>query len=90
MFQSKLIVGSDGNKSKIKELAGINTYGWAYRQRGIVCTMKINKNIPNYTGYQIYHDKNVLALLPLWDNYVSLVWSVGIPDFEYLMKLNDT
>lgn len=51
--------------------------------------MKINQNIPNFTGYQIYHDRNVLALLPLWDNYVSLVWSVGIPDFEYLMKLND-
>lgn len=40
-------------------------------------------------AHQIYHDGNVLALLPLWNDYVSLVWSVGIPDFEYLMNLDD-
>lgn len=40
-------------------------------------------------AHQIYHDGNVLALLPFWNDYVSLVWSVGIPDFEYLMNLDD-
>lgn len=40
-------------------------------------------------AHQIYHDGNVLALLPLWNDYVSLVWSVGIPDFQYLMNLDD-
>jgi 2-polyprenyl-6-methoxyphenol hydroxylase-like FAD-dependent oxidoreductase len=74
-------VGSDGITSNIKKLAGISHYGWQYRQRGIVCTMKINNPKDNNMAYQIYHDGNVLALLPLWNDYVSLVWSVGIPDF---------
>lgn len=43
--------------------------------------MKVDQMTDNTSAYQIYHDGNVLALLPLWDNYLSLVWSVGLPDF---------
>jgi 2-octaprenyl-3-methyl-6-methoxy-1,4-benzoquinol hydroxylase len=76
-----LLVGSDGIGSSIKRLAGIGHYGWQYRQKAIVCTMRINEHVNNTSAYQIYHDSNVLALLPLWDNYVSLVWSLALPDF---------
>jgi len=33
------LVGSDGNKSRVKEISKIGTYGWAYNQMGIVCTI---------------------------------------------------
>lgn len=72
-------MGSDGNKSKVKEMAKIPTYGWSYRQRAVVCSMKVAENTT--LGNQIYHEGNTLAILPLWDNYVSLVWSLGIPEF---------
>jgi len=80
---TELLVGSDGNKSKVKELSHIPTYGWSYRQKAIVCTFKINETLKekNTSGYQIYYEGNVFAILPLWDNYVSIVWSLGIPDF---------
>ena len=51
--------------------------------------MKIQSHINNTSAYQIYHEGNVLAILPLWDNYVSLVWSLGLPDFEYLSQAAD-
>jgi len=35
----------------------------------------------NNSAYQIYHDGNILGFLPLWKNYVSIVWSLQIPDF---------
>lgn len=77
-----MLVGSDGVTSNVKKLADIPHYGWSYRQKAIVCTMKIdNTNIENNSGYQIYHDGSVLAILPLWDNYVSLVWSLSLADF---------
>ena len=82
-----MLIGSDGNKSKIKELADIRSYGWKYNQTAIVCTLKLDKNID--TAFQRYYDKNVLAVLPLWDNYASIVWSVENPFFEYLKNLND-
>ena len=49
-----MIVGSDGNKSKVKELAKIATYGWSYRQRAIVCSMRV-KSLNPTIGHQIYH-----------------------------------
>lgn len=82
-------MGSDGITSHIKRLAGIPHYGWQYRQKAIACTMRIDSRYDNTSAYQIYHDGNVLALLPLWDNYVSLVWSLAVPDFEYLIKIPD-
>lgn len=41
-IQAKLLVGSDGNKSKVKEVQKIGTYGWSYNQFGIVCTIQTN------------------------------------------------
>jgi 2-octaprenyl-6-methoxyphenol hydroxylase len=80
IIPSQLLVGSDGNKSKVKELSRVATYGWSYRQRAIVCTMKVEESNLKI-GQQIYHEGNTLAFLPLWDNYVSLVWSLKLPEF---------
>lgn len=80
-----MLVGSDGNKSKVKELGKIRSYGWSYNQMGIVCTLKLAN--PITTAYQKYYHKNVLALLPLWDNYASIVWSAETPLYNYLIKL---
>lgn len=52
---------------------------------GIVCTLKLDKNIT--TAYQKYYGKNVLAVLPLWNNYASIVWSAESPLYNYLIKL---
>ena len=84
-------MGSDGNKSKVKELSRIPTYGWNYRQKAIACTLKISEELKDYnkSGYQIYYEGNVFAFLPLWDNYISIVWSLGIPDFEHFMGQSD-
>lgn len=76
-FFTKLLVGSDGNRSMVKETSKINTYGWSYNQMGIVCTLKLDRSIT--TAYQRYRDGNVLAILPLWENYASIVWSVETP-----------
>ena len=54
---------------------------------GIVCTLKLDKGIT--TAYQKYYGKNVLAVLPLWDNYASIVWSAEKPLYNYLIKLNN-
>jgi 2-polyprenyl-6-methoxyphenol hydroxylase-like FAD-dependent oxidoreductase len=84
-------VGSDGNKSKVKELAAIPTYGWSYRQKAIACTLAVDGLAPeeNVSAYQIYHDSNILGVLPLWSNYISIVWSLQLADFEHVMQLND-
>jgi 2-polyprenyl-6-methoxyphenol hydroxylase-like FAD-dependent oxidoreductase len=49
-LETKLLVGSDGNKSKVKELSHIGTYGWSYNQMGIVCT--VQSTTQSSTAYQ--------------------------------------
>lgn len=49
----------------------------------------IDSSNNNY-AHQIYHNGNVLAILPLWNNYVSIVWSLQIPDFQNAIQLSDT
>jgi 2-polyprenyl-6-methoxyphenol hydroxylase-like FAD-dependent oxidoreductase len=44
-FSTKLLVGSDGNTTMIKDTAKINTYGWHENRMGIVCTLKLNQTI---------------------------------------------
>ena len=89
---TKLLVGSDGNKSKVKELSGINTYGWSYRQKAIACTLELQGVTPadNTAANQIYHDGNILGILPLWQNYASIVWSLQIADYEHVMQMDDS
>jgi 2-polyprenyl-6-methoxyphenol hydroxylase-like FAD-dependent oxidoreductase len=91
-IRTKLLVGSDGNKSKVKELSRIPTYGWSYRQKAIACTLSMEglDTHSNTSAYQIYHDSNILGILPLWNNYISIVWSLQIPDFEHTMQMEDT
>ena len=33
---AKLVVGADGSKSRVRELAGIKTTGWNYSQNAII------------------------------------------------------
>ncbi len=84
-------MGSDGNRSKVKELAGIPTYGWSYRQKAVACTLAVEGLSPqeNTFAYQIFHDSNILGILPLWNNYISIVWSLQLADFEHIMQIPD-
>lgn len=38
-IKSRLIIGSDGEKSKTREEYGISAWGSSYSQDGIVCTV---------------------------------------------------
>ncbi|EGR27367.1 ubiquinone biosynthesis coq6 family protein, putative [Ichthyophthirius multifiliis] len=86
---SKLVVGSDGRNSVVKEQKKIGTYGWMYNQMGIVCTIKTSKSEKN-TAYQRYFiNGSSLAILPLWDGYSSIVYSVPLYQYEELIKQSD-
>lgn len=84
----KLVVGSDGKNSKVKQAANIPTYGWPYHQMGIVCTIQADCHL-TATAFQRYLPNGLIALLPLWEDYYSIVWTVNLEEFDYLSKLDD-
>lgn len=83
-----LLVGADGHDSAIRAMAGIQTRGWSYAQRGIVAHLACERPHQE-TAWQRFLPGGPLALLPLADGRVSLVWTVPVSEAETLLALDD-
>ena len=77
-FRAGLVVGADGAESAVRRAAGIETRGRDYAQRAVVAHLDTEKPHGS-TAWQRFLDTGPLALLPLADGRVSLVWST-VPD----------
>jgi 2-octaprenylphenol hydroxylase len=87
-FRAALVVGADGAESAVRRQAGIETHGWDYGQRAVVAHLRPER-AHGMTAWQRFLDTGPLALLPLADGRVSLVWST-LPDAaESLAALDD-
>jgi len=86
-LQYNLLVGSDGQKSKVKELKEISSHGWSHNQKAIVCT--VETEYPTHGLWQRFIGDGPLALLSMWGNYVSVVWSLPNGKFDEVMELSD-
>ena len=73
-INASLLVGADGSNSKIRQLSGIQAYGWSYQQKALVATVKPEKPHQN-TAWQRFLPEGTLALLPLRNGLVSIVWT---------------
>ena len=75
-LNAKLIVGADGRDSWIRQQAGITGTPIEYEQHGVVANFSCA--IPHRgIAHQWFQSDGILALLPLPDNQVSMVWSVS-------------
>jgi 2-octaprenylphenol hydroxylase len=73
-YLAALAVGADGSDSVVRSQAGIGVRGWGYDQRAVVTHLRPAK--PHAaTAWQRFLDTGPLALLPLADGRVSLVWA---------------
>ncbi len=85
---ASLVVAADGSRSKLRELAGIETTGWSYHQHGVVAHITTSK--PNQeTAWQRFMPDGPLAFLPLADGSSSIVWSTTPEHAEALLALDD-
>ncbi|XP_019165606.1 PREDICTED: ubiquinone biosynthesis monooxygenase COQ6, mitochondrial-like [Ipomoea nil] len=71
---AKLVVGADGSKSRVRELAGIETTGWKYSQSAIICTVEHAEQ--NRCAWQRFLPNGPIALLPIGDNFSNTVWTM--------------
>jgi 2-octaprenylphenol hydroxylase len=84
-FAAALVVGADGSESAVRTLAGIGTRGWNYEQRAVVTHLATERGHAD-TAWQRFLDNGPLALLPLADGRVSLVWSTTPAQAEDLVR----
>jgi 2-octaprenylphenol hydroxylase len=84
-FQAGLVVGADGAESAVRRRAGIETRGWDYGQRAVVAHLACERP-HGETAWQRFLDTGPLALLPLADGRVSLVWTTLPSEAESLVQ----
>jgi 2-octaprenylphenol hydroxylase len=71
-----LLVGADGARSRLRELAGIGLRGHDYDQHALVATVRAERGNAA-TAWQRFMPDGPLALLPLQDELFSIVWSTS-------------
>jgi 2-octaprenylphenol hydroxylase len=87
-YRAALIVGADGAESAVRTQAGIGVRGWDYEQRAVVAHLGPERRHRD-TAWQRFLDTGPLALLPLADGRVSLVWSTLPALAEELVKCDE-
>ncbi len=85
-LHARLIVGADGAESWTRAQAGIAVTQYVYHQAGVVANFRAAEP-HRETAFQWFRPDGVLALLPLPDNHVSMVWSTAEAHAERLMDM---
>lgn len=87
-LRAKLIVGADGRDSWVRQQAGISAAPSLYQQHGVVANFMAEKPHRG-TAFQWFQTDGILALLPLPQQMVSMVWSVSPEKSAALLALPD-
>jgi len=88
VHSAALVIGADGSDSTVRSQAGISTRGWDYDQRAVVTHLSCER-AHRHTAWQRFLDTGPLALLPLADRRVSLVWSTTPANAEQLVHCTE-
>ena len=74
--RARLVVGADGSDSRVREFAAIAYRGGDFRQCALVATLHAEQGHAD-TAWQRFLPGGPLALLPLREGRVSIVWSTA-------------
>jgi 2-octaprenylphenol hydroxylase len=88
LLSAALVIAADGGNSVVRRLAGIETQGWEYGQHAVVTHLRPSRS-HRETAWQRFLPTGPLALLPLADGRVSLVWSTTPERAAELVALSD-
>ncbi|HWP94687.1 MAG TPA: UbiH/UbiF/VisC/COQ6 family ubiquinone biosynthesis hydroxylase [Gammaproteobacteria bacterium] len=87
-LRARLLVVADGADSHLRRLFGIATDGAEYGQHGVVAHVRTERG-HGETARQRFLPGGPLALLPLPDGRVSIVWSVPSERAAALVRMPD-
>jgi 2-octaprenylphenol hydroxylase len=83
-----LIIGADGAGSFVRNSAGISVEAWKYPQSAFVTHLRPEKN-HRHTAWQRFLSNGPVALLPLADGRVSVVWSTTPDEADAAIAASD-
>ena len=89
--EAELVVACDGAGSPVARMAGLGARrGWKYDQHGLVCALRLAPGQICSTAFQRFLPSGgILAVLPMYDEFVSIVWSTHPEHVRQLKQLSD-
>lgn len=89
LINTKLVIGADGARSRIRSLAGIKTRGWKYWQSCVAFT--IEHTAPeNHTAFERFWFTGPMGVLPLLGNRCQIVWTYPHAGAKALQQLDES
>lgn len=88
-FTCDLLIGADGANSLIRQEMGVDVFSTNYDQMGLVATLEVQDAGDNSVAWQRFIPTGPVALLPLSEKYMSLVWSTTEPHAKSLKSMNE-
>ena len=85
VLSASLVIGADGARSSVRELVGLTASTSSYDQEGVVCTVKAEQGNA-CTAWQRFMPTGPLALLPMNEEYFSIVWSTSPEQAQSLVN----
>jgi 2-octaprenyl-6-methoxyphenol hydroxylase len=85
---ARLLGAADGARSRLREAAGIQTFGWSYGQSAIVATVAHERE-HHGRAEEHFLPAGPFAILPLKGNQSSLVWTEEVAEAERILALTE-
>ena len=89
LITTKLVIGADGARSHIRNLARIKTRGWKYWQSCVAFTIK-HTALENNTAFERFWPSGPMGVLPLPGNRCQIVWTNPHAEAKALAELDET
>lgn len=88
VIAAKLVVAADGAQSLVRSAAGIDSTRKDYGQTAIIANA-VTQRFHEHVAYERFTPRGPIAVLPLTDARVGLVWTVAGDSAEAIMQLAD-
>lgn len=98
IIEAKLAVAADGARSTLRQSAGIGASSWDYEQVALVSNV-LSQHFHDHVAYERFTPAGPLALLPLTEGRLGVVWTFQpdtakemavLSDADFLARLQDT
>jgi 2-octaprenyl-6-methoxyphenol hydroxylase len=95
--RAKLAIAADGAQSIVRSEAGVDAERWDYQQHALIANL-VSQRFHDHVAYERFTAQGPLALLPLNEGRIGLIWTfapdvaqttASLPDAEFLAKLQN-
>jgi 2-polyprenylphenol 6-hydroxylase len=83
---AKLLIAADGANSYVRKVLNVTTNIKDYNQTALVANYRVEKNHDN-AAIQWFRPHETLALLPMPNKYISMVWAMSTDKAQELLLL---